>query len=60
MVMGHGGARLLADLADLDLAVMLADGGVAISDLAVLRDQADLFGPVAVRSDPWRLLSDMD
>ena len=30
-----------------DLAVMLADGGVAIGDLAVLRDQPDLFGPVA-------------
>jgi hypothetical protein len=33
-----------------DLAVMLADGGEAISDLAVLRDQAQLFGPLA--SDP--------
>ena len=70
-VVGHAGARLLADLADatgltsafsdalaglrqrrgghdpgriaVDLAVMLADGGEAIADLAVLRDQA---GPV--------------
>ncbi|WP_203702619.1 hypothetical protein [Asanoa iriomotensis] len=33
-----------------DLAVMLAHGGEAISDLAVLRVQAALFGPVA--SDP--------
>src|SRR6059058_5080510 len=71
-VVGHAGARLLADLADatgltaafsdalaplrvrqsghdpgrvaVDLAVMLADGGEAIADLAVLRNQADLFG----------------
>lgn len=28
-----------------DLAVMLADGGEAIADLAVLRDQAGVFGP---------------
>jgi hypothetical protein len=31
-------------------AVMIADGGEAIADLAVLRDQAELFGRVA--SDP--------
>jgi Transposase DDE domain group 1 len=43
-----------------DLAVMLADGGEAISDLAVLRDQAQLFGPVASDPTAWRLLSDMD
>jgi hypothetical protein len=30
-----------------DLAVMLADGGEAITDLALLRDQAEVFGPVA-------------
>jgi hypothetical protein len=30
-----------------DLAVMLADGGEAIADLAVLRDQAGVFGPIA-------------
>ncbi len=74
-VVGHGGARLLTDLADatglavgfsdalgrlrrrssghdpgrvaLDVAVMLADGGEAIADLAVLRGQPDLFGAVA-------------
>jgi hypothetical protein len=28
----------------LDVAVLLADGGQTISDLAVLRDQPDLFG----------------
>jgi hypothetical protein len=43
-----------------DLAVMLADGGEAISDLAVLRDQAQLFGPVASGLTAWRLLSDLD
>jgi hypothetical protein len=87
-VVGHAGARLLADLADatgltaafgdalgplrvrqsghdpgrvaVDLAVMLADGGEAIADLAVLRDQADLFGPVASDPTAWRLLSDLD
>ena len=87
-VVGHAGARLLTDVAEVtgltgafgdalaglrqrrgvhdpgrvgvDLAVMLADGGEAISDLAVLRDQADLFGPVASDPTAWRLLSDMD
>lgn len=87
-VVGHAGARLLADVAEatgltgacggalaglrqrrgahdpgrvaVDLAVMLADGGEAISDLAVLRDQVDLFGPVASDPTAWRLLSDMD
>ncbi|GAA3148819.1 hypothetical protein GCM10010530_80190 [Kribbella aluminosa] len=37
-----------------DLAVMLSDGGEAISDLAVLRDQPDLFGPVASTAKPCR------
>ena len=87
-VVGHAGARLLADLADatgltsafsdalaplrvrqsghepgrvaVDLAVMLADGGEAIADLAVLRNQADLFGRVASDPTAWRLLSDVD
>jgi hypothetical protein len=87
-VVGHAGARLLADLADVtglsaafsdalgplrvrrsghdpgrvavDLAVMLADGGEAIADLAVLRNQADLFGRVASDPTAWRLLSDLD
>ena len=34
-----------------DLAVMLADGG-CLSDLAVLRDQPELFGPVASTRPP--------
>ena len=87
-VVGHAGARLLADLADttgltsafseglaglrrrrgghdpgrvaVDLAVMLADGGEAIADLGVLRDQSGLFGPVASDPTAWRLLSQLD
>ncbi|MCX4818782.1 IS1380 family transposase [Streptomyces sp. NBC_01142] len=87
-VVGHAGARLLADLADAtglttaystalrplrpratghdpgrvatDLAVTLADGGEAIADLAVLRDQAEVFGPVASTPTAWRLLADTD
>jgi thioesterase domain-containing protein len=41
-----------------DLAVMLADGGEAIADLAVLRDQGEVFGPVASAPTAWRLLAD--
>jgi hypothetical protein len=87
-VVGHAGARLLADLADVagltaafsealaplrvrrgghdpgrvavDVAVMLADGGEAIADLAVLRDQPELFGPVASDPTGWRVLADLD
>ncbi|MCM2580475.1 IS1380 family transposase [Streptomyces meridianus] len=87
-VVGHAGARLLADLADAtgltaaysaalrplrprgtghdpgqiatDLAVMLADGGEAIADLALLRDQGEVFGPVASTPTAWRLLADTD
>jgi hypothetical protein len=87
-VVGHAGARLLADLADAtgltaaysaalrplrprgtghdpgriaaDLAVMLADGGEASADLAVLRDQAGVFGSVASTPTAWRLLADVD
>ena len=47
----HAPGRVLADLA-----VMLADGGVAIGDLAVLRDQPGLFGPVASTATAWRAL----
>ncbi|MET7402824.1 transposase, partial [Dactylosporangium sp. NPDC005572] len=43
-----------------DLAVMLADGGEAISDLAVLRDQPALFELVASDATAWRQLSAMD
>ncbi|SCD35747.1 Transposase DDE domain group 1 [Streptomyces sp. BpilaLS-43] len=39
---------------------MLADGGEAIADLAVLRNQAGVFGPVASTPTAWRLLADTD
>ena len=39
-----------------DLAVLLADGGEAIADLAVLRQQPGLFGPVASDPTAWRVL----
>ncbi len=50
----HDRGRVLADTA-----VLIADGGRVFSDLAVLRDQAELFGPVA--SDPtlWRALDEI-
>ena len=43
-----------------DLAVMIADGGDAISDLAVLRNQPDLFGEVASTPTAWRTLESID
>jgi hypothetical protein len=52
---GHDPGRVAVDLA-----VMLADGGEAIADLAVLRNQSDLFGPVASDPTAWRVLSTMD
>lgn len=52
---GHDRGRVLVDLA-----VMLADGGEAISDLAVLRDQPDLFGEVASLATAWRTLEAVD
>ena len=48
---GHDRGEVLVDLA-----VMLADGGEAISDLAVLRDQPVLFGDVASVPTAWRTL----
>ena len=51
----HAPGRVLTDLA-----VMLADGGEAISDLAVLRDQPGLFGPVASTATAWRVLDSVD
>lgn len=50
----HDRGRVLTDAA-----VMIADGGTVMSDLATLRDQGELFGPVA--SDPtlWRALSEI-
>lgn len=52
---GHDPGRIATDLA-----VMLADAGEAITDLAVLRDQGEVFGPVASTPTAWRLLADID
>ncbi len=52
---GHDRGRVLVDLA-----VMLADGGETISDLAVLRDQPALFGEVASLPTAWRTLDAID
>jgi hypothetical protein len=52
---GHDRGRVLVDLA-----VMLADGGEAISDLGVLRDQPALFGQVASVPTAWRTLEAID
>ncbi|MFK0259545.1 IS1380 family transposase [Streptomyces sp. NPDC090445] len=52
---GHDPGRVATDLA-----VMLADDGEAIADLAVLRDQDEVFGPVASTPTAWRLLADVD
>jgi hypothetical protein len=55
----HGGGHDPGRVA-VDVAVMLADGGKAISDLAVLRDQPGLFGPVASDPTAWRVLAGID
>jgi Transposase DDE domain group 1 len=53
----QAGARRHPDAAVLrDLALVLADGGDCLSDLAVLRDQPELFGPVASTPTAWRVL----
>ena len=52
---GHDPGRVLVDLA-----VMLADGGTTISDLAVLRNQPELFGSVASTATAWRVLDQVD
>ena len=48
---GHG----LGDVVR-DLAVMLADGGDCLADLAALQDQGALFGPVASTSTAFRVI----
>ena len=42
-----------------DLAVMIADGGEAISDIDVLRHQSPLLGPVASAPTVWRTLNEL-
>jgi hypothetical protein len=51
----HDPGRVLVDMA-----VAVADGATAISDIAVLADQDALFGPVASDSTCWRLLDQLD
>ena len=52
---GHDRGRVVTDLA-----VMIADGGTTIADLAVLRDQPSLFGEVASTPTAWRTLEAID
>jgi DDE family transposase len=52
---GHDRGEVL-----MDVAVMIADGGEAISDLAVLRHQRGLFGEVASNPTAWRTLEAVD
>ena len=50
----HDPGRVLVDMA-----VAVADGATTISDVAVLGDQAALFGAVASDSTCWRLLDQL-
>jgi hypothetical protein len=52
---GHEPGRVATDIA-----VMLADGGEAIADVAVLRGQPDMFGSVASDATVWRVLDGID
>jgi hypothetical protein len=52
---GHDPGQVLVDLA-----VMLADGGEAIGDIAGLGQQPDLHGPVASPATAWRVLAGVD
>ena len=50
----HDRGQVLADVA-----VMLADGGEAISDINVLRHQSQVLGPVASAPTVWRTLDQL-
>jgi hypothetical protein len=50
----HDRGRVLADTA-----VLIANGARVLSDLATLRDQGELFGPVASDSTLWRTLNEI-
>jgi hypothetical protein len=52
---GHDRGEVLCDVA-----VAIAAGAETISDLAVLRDQPDLFGTVASHPTAWRTLAAID
>jgi hypothetical protein len=51
----HDRGRLLVQTA-----VMLADGGRCVADMAVLRDQPNLFGEVASAATCWRTFDAID
>jgi hypothetical protein len=51
----HAPGRVLTDVA-----VLLADGGQSITDLAALRHQPELFGRVASTATAWRVLDSVD
>ena len=50
----HDRGRVLVDAA-----VCIADGGRVLSDLAALRDQTELYGPVASDATLWRALEEI-
>jgi hypothetical protein len=50
----HDRGRVLVDVA-----VLLADGGEAIADIDVLRDQGEVFGAVASAPTVWRALDEL-
>ena len=52
---GHDPGQVLVDLA-----VMLANGGEAIRDIAALADQPGLHGPVASPATAWRVVDAVD
>ncbi|OLZ73416.1 hypothetical protein AV521_04920 [Streptomyces sp. IMTB 2501] len=52
---GHDPGRVAVDLA-----VTLANGGESIMELAVLRDQGEVLGPVTSTPTAWRLLTDAE
>jgi hypothetical protein len=52
---GHDPGQVLTDMA-----VMLADGGETISDIAALTDKPRLHGPVASGITAWRVLAGLD
>lgn len=44
----------------LDVALTLADGGTSLSDLAVVRNQPELFGTAASDPTAWRVINSVD
>ncbi|MFD9624166.1 hypothetical protein ACFWB2_44390 [Streptomyces virginiae] len=57
---GHEAPVMTRGRIAIDLAVMPADGGKAITDLAMLRDQGAEFGPASSTPTAWRLPDAVD